>query len=80
VLGAIGCRGAAPEPVESARELQAGAPLERVLARWDDDEHRDLRAVVVHRGGAIVAERYYNGEPHGRVPRRPRAQRSLCRT
>ncbi|MEO7732540.1 MAG: serine hydrolase [Kofleriaceae bacterium] len=36
--------------------------LTAVLARWDHDEHADLRAVVVRRDGAIVAERYYNGE------------------
>ncbi|MBV7535095.1 beta-lactamase family protein [Duganella sp. sic0402] len=37
-------------------------PLDEVLARWDRDEHRDLRSVLVMRNGAIVAERYYNGE------------------
>ena len=37
-------------------------PLNEVLARWDSDEHRDLRSVLVMRNGAIVAERYYNGE------------------
>ncbi|MDY0745261.1 serine hydrolase domain-containing protein [Paucibacter sp. R3-3] len=29
------------------------------LADWNDDEHRDLRAVVVARDGSIVAERYF---------------------
>lgn len=37
-------------------------PLNDVLARRDRDEHRDLRSVLVMRDGAIVAERYYNGE------------------
>ncbi|WP_202423756.1 serine hydrolase domain-containing protein [Duganella margarita] len=37
-------------------------PLDEVLARWDRDEHPDLRSVLVMRDGAIVAERYYNGE------------------
>lgn len=37
-------------------------PLERTLARWDADEHRDLRGVIVLRKGQVVAERYYNGE------------------
>lgn len=37
-------------------------PLNEVLARWDHDEHPDLRSVLVMRDGAIVAERYYNGE------------------
>ncbi|NYE59803.1 CubicO group peptidase (beta-lactamase class C family) [Duganella sp. 1224] len=37
-------------------------PLEEVLARWDRDQHPDLRSVLVMRDGVIVAERYYNGE------------------
>lgn len=37
-------------------------PLGDVLARWDRDQHTDLRSVLVMRYGAIVAERYYNGE------------------
>ncbi|TFW13651.1 class A beta-lactamase-related serine hydrolase [Duganella callida] len=36
--------------------------LDQVLARWDQDTHPDLRSVLVQRDGAIVAERYYNGE------------------
>jgi len=36
--------------------------LEQVLQAQDRDNHGDLRAVVVLREGAIVAERYYNGE------------------
>src|SRR5450830_2195458 len=38
------------------------ATLEQVLQAQDRDSHGDLRAVVVLRAGAIVAERYYNGE------------------
>lgn len=40
----------------------AGAPLEQVLQQLDSDSHADLRAVVVLRDGALVAERYYNGQ------------------
>ena len=36
--------------------------LDQVLQAQDGDRHGDLRAVVVLREGAIVAERYYNGE------------------
>jgi hypothetical protein len=36
--------------------------LEQVLQAQDRDSHGDLRAVVVLREGAIVAERDYNGE------------------
>ncbi|WP_093222948.1 serine hydrolase [Sphingomonas sp. NFR15] len=40
----------------------SGRPdLDAVLARWDRDEHPDLRGVVVVRDGRRVAERYYNG-------------------
>ncbi|HEY0179399.1 MAG TPA: serine hydrolase [Dokdonella sp.] len=38
------------------------AALERVLERWDHDEHADLRGVLVLRDGRRVAERYYSGE------------------
>ena len=38
------------------------ATLEQALQAQDGDSHGDLRAVVVLREGAIVAERYYNGE------------------
>jgi len=44
----------------SVRAAPAG--LDTVLARWDHDEHADLRAVIVFKDDHIVAERYYNGE------------------
>jgi len=47
---------AAPAAARSAPDLDT------VLARFDADEHPDLRGVVVLRDGRIVAERYYNGE------------------
>ena len=50
VLGA-GASAAAP----------ADPALETVLSRLDQDEHSDLKGVVVMRGGLRVAERYYNG-------------------
>ena len=40
----------------------APATLDQVLQAQDRDSHGDLRAVVVLRDGAIVAERDYNGE------------------
>jgi CubicO group peptidase (beta-lactamase class C family) len=40
----------------------AETPLAGALAQWDRDDHPDLRAVVVLRHGAVIAERYYNGE------------------
>lgn len=43
--------GAAPPPPN----------LDAVLAHWDQDEHPDLRGVVVLHRGKSVAERYYNG-------------------
>lgn len=39
-----------------------GAPLDQILQQFDSDSHGDLRAVVVLRDGAVVAERYYNGQ------------------
>lgn len=46
--------------------LPAAAQTDRrlvaILARWDKDEHPDLKAVVVLRDGKRIAERYYNGE------------------
>ena len=42
--------------------LRTDPALDRVLATFDQDEHPDLRGVVVLRDGRVVAERYYNGE------------------
>ncbi|MDV3456483.1 serine hydrolase [Sphingomonas sp. HF-S4] len=47
---------AAPAAARTDKQLEA------VLARWDRDEHPDLKAVVVLRDGKRIAERYYNGE------------------
>ncbi|WP_300752248.1 serine hydrolase [Janthinobacterium sp.] len=41
---------------------QSASPLSAVLQSYDSDAHGDLSAVVVLRDGALVAERYYNGE------------------
>ena len=38
------------------------ATLEQVLQQQDADPHGDLRAVVILRNGAVVAERYYNNQ------------------
>ncbi|MGX9734470.1 serine hydrolase domain-containing protein [Janthinobacterium aestuarii] len=46
----------------AANAQNATTTLEQVLLAQDHDSHGDLRAVVVLRNGAIVAERYYNGE------------------
>ena len=40
----------------------AGVPLDQILQKFDSDNHGDLRAVVVLRDGAVLAERYYNGQ------------------
>ena len=58
IAGLIACH-RAPPPTSGTSNDPA---LEAVLARWDRDEHPDLRAVIVRRGGAIIAERYFNGE------------------
>ena len=50
----------APPSVPAASPEQPS--IERVLARWDQDEHPDVRAVVVRRDGRIIAERYFHGE------------------
>jgi CubicO group peptidase (beta-lactamase class C family) len=49
-------------PVPEPAPASPASSLEPVLARWDHDEHPDLRAVIVRRDGAIIAERYYHGE------------------
>jgi len=62
---ALGCRGGAPAQSQPPPPREAPAiegAIERALAAWDRDEHPDLRAVVVRRGGEIIAERYFNGE------------------
>ncbi|OEZ80190.1 6-aminohexanoate-dimer hydrolase [Janthinobacterium sp. HH104] len=46
----------------AANAQNAPTALEQVLLAQDHDSHGDLHAVVVLRNGAIVAERYYNGE------------------
>lgn len=46
----------------AGQALAQQAPLASVLAGWDHDQHPDLRSVLVMRDGAVVAERYYNGE------------------
>jgi CubicO group peptidase (beta-lactamase class C family) len=43
------------QPSEAARVVA-------VLSRWDREGPPDLRAVVVRRQGAVLAERYFNGE------------------
>ena len=40
----------------------ASNDFQAVLARWDKDEHPDLRGVVVRQHDEIVAERYYGAE------------------
>lgn len=52
----IGCA-AMPDPAGAS-----GNALNTVLANWDHDENPDLKAVVVMRGGHVVAERYFNGQ------------------
>jgi CubicO group peptidase (beta-lactamase class C family) len=62
-LSAAACQRPAPAGSGEAVTGDGARPtLDEVLARWDRDAHADLRAVVVRRAGAIVAERYYNGE------------------
>jgi CubicO group peptidase (beta-lactamase class C family) len=41
---------------------EPASTLDTVLSRFDNDEHADLRGVVVMINGRIVGERYYNGE------------------
>lgn len=47
--------------ISEAAQAQGDPAVDAVLARWDADEHSDLRGVVVLRDGRIIAERYYNG-------------------
>jgi CubicO group peptidase (beta-lactamase class C family) len=57
VLGAAAAIGFASHPGVAAPNPGFGT----VLARWDKDEHPDLRGVVILRDGRPIAERYYNG-------------------
>jgi len=54
--------GEAPPAASVPVAIRAGQVMEQLLARWDHDEHPDLKAVVVRRGGTVIGERYYNGE------------------
>jgi CubicO group peptidase (beta-lactamase class C family) len=45
----------------------ADTPMDPVLARWDHDEHPDLRGVVILHKGRRLAERYYNGANPGAI-------------
>lgn len=60
-LGAASLAAPAMTGAATAAVAQATA-LAELLKTWDRDEHPDLRSVLVLRDGAIVAERYYNGE------------------
>ena len=46
----------------SFARASASSDFAAVLARWDRDDHPDLKGVVVRVGGALIAERYFNGE------------------
>jgi len=53
-------------PLQAQAQTQVQAPrpdnkLKAILAQWDQDEHKDLRSVLVQQDGKIIAERYYNG-------------------
>jgi CubicO group peptidase (beta-lactamase class C family) len=48
--------------VSAVSKLGEAHSEQQLLARWDNDEHRDLKAVVVLRDGELIAERYYNGD------------------
>jgi CubicO group peptidase (beta-lactamase class C family) len=54
IVGGVGGLSAARAPVS--------ADFAAVLARWDRDDHPDLKGVVVRVGGRLVAERYFNGD------------------
>ena len=46
----------------AARPATAEPDIAALLARFDKDEHPDLKGVVVRIGGTLVAERYFNGD------------------
>jgi CubicO group peptidase (beta-lactamase class C family) len=46
----------------SVAQASASSDFATVLARWDRDDHPDLKGVVVQVGGTLIAERYFNGE------------------
>ena len=47
----------------NAKSVRAApSDVQATLARWDKDEHPDLKGVAVRLHGEIVAERYYNGD------------------
>ncbi|MBC3919123.1 serine hydrolase [Undibacterium sp. CY18W] len=53
-------------PLQAQAQTQAQTPrpdnkLNTILTQWDQDEHKDLRSVLVQQHGKIIAERYYNG-------------------
>lgn len=50
-----------------AASLDTSPTLEDVLARFDTDEHHDLRTVAVYRGGRHIAQRSYNGAAIGEL-------------
>ena len=54
IAGGVGAMSGARAP--------ASADFAAALARWDRDDHPDLKGVVVRVGGRVVAERYFNGE------------------
>lgn len=56
----LGTTGAIALTTQADVASQAGG-LDAVLARWDQDEHPDLKGVVILRDGQRIAERYYNG-------------------
>ena len=54
--------GATPSTLAEASSASDKQLAAQVLERWDNDEHRDLKAVIVRRDGELIAERYYNGD------------------
>jgi CubicO group peptidase (beta-lactamase class C family) len=49
----------------SIGRASASPDFAAVLARWDRDDHPDLKGVVVRVRGRLAAERYFNGESPG---------------